>query len=36
MCSHRQMLEELTGGASVSGVHPAVCFAVAARGGAVQ
>ncbi len=36
LCSHRQMLEELTGSASVIAVHPAVCFAAAARGSAVQ
>lgn len=34
LCSHRQMLEELMGAASVSGMHPAVCFAAAARGSA--
>lgn len=34
--SHRQMLEELIGGTSVSGEHPAVCFPVAAGGSAVQ
>lgn len=36
LCPHRQTLEELIGGASVSSVNPAVCFAAAARGSAVQ
>lgn len=35
LCPHRQMLEELIGGTSVSSEHPAVCFPLTAGGSAV-